>query len=61
MSATQGISGQTRSFEVFAYDWPHITSGANALYSFLDQRARNLAAKQALDAKKRSGDVKYWI
>jgi hypothetical protein len=59
VSATQGISGQARTFEVFACDWPLITSGANALYSFLDQGARDLAAKQAADAKKRGSDVKY--
>jgi len=48
-----------RSFEVFAFDWPLITSGANALYAFLDQGVREEAAKQAADAKKRGGDVKY--
>ena len=61
VSAAQGrgINGQTRSFQVFAYDWPLITSGANALYAFLDQGALDVAAKQAADAKKRGGDVKY--
>jgi hypothetical protein len=59
VSPTQGITGQARSFQVTAYDWPLITSGANALYTFLDQGARDLAAKQAADAKKRGGDVKY--
>jgi hypothetical protein len=59
VSPAQGISGQTRSFTVAAANWPLITSGANALYAFLDQGARSLAAKQAEDAKKRGGDVKY--
>jgi hypothetical protein len=59
VSPTQGITGQARYFQVAAYDWPLITSGANALYAFLDQGARDLAAKQAADAKKRGADVKY--
>jgi len=59
VSPAQGINGQTRFFEVFAFHWPLITSGANALYAFLDQGARDIAAKQAADAKKRGGDVKY--
>jgi hypothetical protein len=58
-SPVQGIAGQTRSFTVAVSDWPLITSGANALYVFLDQGARNLASKQAADAKKRGGDIKY--
>jgi hypothetical protein len=44
---------------VAAVNWPLVTSGANALYAFLDEGARNVAAKQALDAKKCGGDVKY--
>jgi hypothetical protein len=59
VSATQGLTGQAQGFQVIAYDWPLMTSGANALYSFLDQGARDVAAKQAADAKKRGGDVKY--
>lgn len=59
VSPARGINGQVRSFEVTAFDWPLITSGAYALYAFLDQGARDLAAKQAADAKKRGGDVKY--
>jgi hypothetical protein len=59
VSATQGITGQARGFTVVAFDWPLVTSGANALYAFLDQGARNLAAKEASDAKKRGGDIKY--
>ncbi|HKV61636.1 MAG TPA: hypothetical protein VJO16_06970 [Candidatus Acidoferrum sp.] len=59
VSPAQGINGQTRSFEVLAYDWPLITSGANALYSFLDQGARELAKKAAEDAKKRGKEIKY--
>jgi hypothetical protein len=59
VSPTQGITGQARSFTVTAVDWPLVTSGANALYAFLDQGARDLASKQAADAKKRGGDVKY--
>jgi hypothetical protein len=61
VSAAQGrgMNGQARSFQVVAYDWPLITSGANALYAFLDQGARDLAAKQAADAKKRGGEIKY--
>ena len=55
----QGIAGQTQSFTVAAWDWPLITSGSNALYAFLDEGARNLAAKQAADAEKRGSDVKY--
>jgi hypothetical protein len=58
-SPAQGIAGQARSFTVGVWDWPLITSSANALYAFLDQGARNLAAKQAADAKKRGADVKY--
>ncbi len=59
VSPTQGISGQVNYFGVSAYDYPLITSGANALYAFLDQGARDVAAKQAADAKKRGGDLKY--
>src|SRR5215467_14860659 len=59
VSPTQGITGQARGFTVAAFDWPLVTSGANALYAFLDQGARNLAAKEASDAKKRGGDIKY--
>ena len=59
ISPTQGITGQARGFTVVAFDWPLVTSGANALYAFLDQGARNLAAKEASDAKKRGGDIKY--
>jgi len=56
---TQGITGQATSFTVVAFDWPLITSGANALYAFLDQRGRELANKEAQDAKKRGGELKY--
>lgn len=59
VSPAQGINGQTRSFGVYAFDWPLITSGANALYSFLDQGARELAKKAAEDAKKRGAGLKY--
>jgi hypothetical protein len=54
-----GMTGKARGFSVAAVDWPLVTSGANALYAFLDQGARDVAAKQAADAKKRGGDVKY--
>jgi hypothetical protein len=45
VSPAQGINGQTRSFEVVTFDWPLLTSGANALYAFLNQGARDEAAK----------------
>ncbi|HXN22540.1 MAG TPA: hypothetical protein VOA41_07335 [Candidatus Dormibacteraeota bacterium] len=56
---SQGITGKATGFSVVAVDWPLVTSGAHALYAFLDQGARDVAAKQAADAKKRGGDVKY--
>ncbi|HEY2461432.1 MAG TPA: hypothetical protein VGI16_11515 [Candidatus Acidoferrum sp.] len=59
MSPAPGLAGQTRSFTVVVYDWPLISSGANALYAFLDQSARELAAKQDANAKKRGGEIKY--
>ena len=55
----RGLAGQASSFTVSAFDWPLVTSGANALYTFLDQGAREIAAKQAADAKKRGTDLKY--
>jgi hypothetical protein len=58
-SVSPGISGQATGFNVVAYDWPLLVSGAQALYAFLDQGARDLAAKQAADAKKRGTDIKY--
>ena len=57
--SSQGIAGKAQGFSVTAVDWPLASSGANALYAFLDEGARDDAAKQAADAKKRGGDVKY--
>jgi hypothetical protein len=59
VSPTQGITGQAQNFTVGAVDWPLVTSGANALHAFLEQGALDVASKQAADAKKRGGDVKY--
>ena len=58
-SASAGMTGEASGFDVVAYDWPLVTSGANALYAFLDQGARDIAAKQVADAKKRGAGLKY--
>jgi hypothetical protein len=31
--------------QVVAFDWPLLTSGANALHAFLEEGARDVAAK----------------
>ncbi len=58
-NAPAGINGNAIGLEVAAFNWPLVASSANALYGFLDERARELSNKDAQDAKKRGSDVKY--
>jgi hypothetical protein len=53
--AGTGITGMTQGMQVVAAHWPLLISATNAMYAFMDQKAKEMADKQMNDAKKAGG------